>query len=174
MLRGITYSSLENFQGAISDFNQVIQLMPNSFEAYFGRGLAYQYQKNYRQALSDYDYARRLKTNFIQKTGKIEILKNMGIITYEVGSKDEALRLFERIHKHKEGRNHLSSNFALAVALSAKGQKQESFELAKSVLNSDKDYSSVDFLKKKQLWGNRFINDAQKFLSRSDIKALIQ
>jgi tetratricopeptide (TPR) repeat protein len=123
----------------------------------------------------DYDYALHLKkTNFIEKISKIEILKNIGIINYEVGSKDEALKLFERIREDKEGRNHLSSNFALAVALSAKGQKQESFELAKSVLNSDKDYSSIDFLKKKQLWGNRFINDAQKFLSRSDIKALIQ
>jgi tetratricopeptide (TPR) repeat protein len=173
LLRGITYSSLKNFQGAISDFNQAIQLKPDSFEAYFGRGLAYQYQKNYRQAFSDYDHALRLRTNFIETISKIEILKNMGIINYEVGSKDEALRLFEIIREDKEGRNHLSSNFALAVALNAKGQKQKSFELAKSVLSSDKDYSSIDFLKKKQLWGNRFINDAQKFLSRSDIKALM-
>jgi tetratricopeptide (TPR) repeat protein len=173
VMRGSAYLSLKNFKGAISDFNQAILLKPNSFQAYFGRGLSYQYQKDYRQALSDYDHARNLRTNFIEKIGKIEILKNMGIINYEVGSKDEALRLFKIIREDKEGRNHLSSNFALAVALSAKGQKQESFELAKSVLNSDKDYSSIDFLKKKQLWGNRFINDAQKFLSRSDIKALM-
>jgi tetratricopeptide (TPR) repeat protein len=173
-MRGNAYLSLKNFKGAISDFNQAILLKPDSFQAYFGRGLSYHYQKNYRQALLNYDHALHLKTNFIEKISKIEILKNMGIISYEVGSKDEALRLFEIIREDKEGKNHLSSNFALAVSLSAKGQKQESFELAKSVLNSDKDYSSIDFLKKKQLWGNRFINDAQKFLSRSDIKVLIQ
>jgi tetratricopeptide (TPR) repeat protein len=173
VMRANAYLSLKNFKGAISDFNQAILLKPDSFQAYFGRGLSYHYQKNYRQALSDYDHALHLKTNFIEKISKIEILKNMGIINYEVGSKDEALRLFEIIREDKEGRNHLSSNFAFAVALSAKGQEQESFELAKSVLNSDKDYSSIDFLKKKQLWGNRFINDAQKFLSRSDIKALM-
>ena len=53
----LAYSSKGNYDLAIKDFTQSIQLKPDFVEAYYGRGSAYYNKGNYDQAIKDYTQA---------------------------------------------------------------------------------------------------------------------
>ena len=65
--RGISYSSINEFDKAIIDYSKVIELepqdAPNVASAYFNRGNAYRNQKNYEKALNDYGKFIELNPN---------------------------------------------------------------------------------------------------------------
>ncbi|WP_337884006.1 tetratricopeptide repeat-containing serine protease family protein [Fischerella thermalis] len=49
-----------DYQGAISDYNQALQLSPNNSDAFYQRGVANHKQKNYQAALEDFNQVIRL------------------------------------------------------------------------------------------------------------------
>ncbi len=51
----------EEYDQAISDYNQAIKLNPQDSGAYNNRGLAYENTGQYDQAMKDYDKAEKLK-----------------------------------------------------------------------------------------------------------------
>ena len=51
---GIEKGAQGNYQGAIADFNQAIEINPQYANAYYNRGLAKHYSKDYQGAISDY------------------------------------------------------------------------------------------------------------------------
>ena len=53
---------------------------------------------------------------------------------------------------------------ALATALYSKGKTDEAMELTESVLNTDRKYADISYLKK-NLWGEKMIEDVQQLLS---------
>ena len=62
--RGIIKSNLEDYKGAIQDYNVAIRLNTNIAEVYFNRGNAkYKLQDN-RGAIQDYNVAIRLDPTF--------------------------------------------------------------------------------------------------------------
>ncbi len=149
--------------------------LPDYSPAYFARAVAYQSQKNYKKALIDYNYSLEnrwnpsLLVNKIVIANKTLIIKNIGLMNYEVGTKGEALKQFE--FAYTEDKKDAELNFALAVALYSKGERQKSYELAKDALSSEKGYSNISFLKQK-LWGEEIIDDAKILLSKSEIQEL--
>jgi tetratricopeptide (TPR) repeat protein len=57
-LRGVNKYLLSDFDGAISDFNSVIQMNPNYTDAYLFRAKSKKGNRNYLGALRDYNNAR--------------------------------------------------------------------------------------------------------------------
>ncbi|BAY20276.1 TPR repeat-containing protein [Calothrix sp. NIES-2100] len=55
--RGIERLEKEDYQGAIDEFNKVLEIEPKNIYAYVGRGAAKMYLKQYQSAKSDFDTA---------------------------------------------------------------------------------------------------------------------
>jgi tetratricopeptide (TPR) repeat protein len=151
------------------DLDKFIFLKPYSFDSYYQRGLAYHQFKNHHRDLSDYTHSLKNFKDLSDARDRIEILKNIGLIIYELGSTDEALKRFKIAYREDNKDSEL--NFAVAVALYSKGERQKSYELAKDVLSSEKRYSNISFLKQK-LWGEEIIDDAKILLSMPEIQKL--
>ncbi len=62
--RGIERLREENYQEAIADFNQVINLEPDNTFAYFGRGLSNLSLNKYYTAKDDFDTTLEISPNF--------------------------------------------------------------------------------------------------------------
>ncbi|WGT67897.1 tetratricopeptide repeat protein [cyanobacterium endosymbiont of Epithemia clementina EcSB] len=60
LIRGMEKGIKGDYQGAITDFTQVIRLNVYDAEAYYNRGIAYTKINNYSQAIADFNYALRL------------------------------------------------------------------------------------------------------------------
>ena len=60
MNRGIAYISLQQCQRAIADFNQVLEINPQSADAYRNRGIAYVILGNLQQARENWEQAATL------------------------------------------------------------------------------------------------------------------
>ncbi len=58
--RGNTYQRLDQYERAIADYDQAIQLAPDRAGAYTDRGTAYQNLNRHQRAIADYDQAIRL------------------------------------------------------------------------------------------------------------------
>jgi tetratricopeptide (TPR) repeat protein len=80
--RGWQYGEQGDFQSAIQEFNQAIQLWPYrdvGSDAYFGRGLAYEELGQLTRALSDYDLALIANPNNMDARQKYEELLREGV-----------------------------------------------------------------------------------------------
>ena len=62
--RGLSSSNQGNYQGAIADFDQAIELNPQLTEAYYYRGLAYSELQQYEKAIADFTTAAQNKPNW--------------------------------------------------------------------------------------------------------------
>lgn len=61
--RGIAYTQLKNYDLAIVNFDQAIELNPQRVISYLSRGLAHSYKENYDRAIIDYNKAIQLDSN---------------------------------------------------------------------------------------------------------------
>ncbi|MGH2415638.1 MAG: tetratricopeptide repeat protein, partial [Microcystaceae cyanobacterium] len=55
-----------DFQGALSDLNEILRLAPNDAEAYGRRGLIYYYLGDYSEALENYNKALEINPNYFK------------------------------------------------------------------------------------------------------------
>ena len=62
--RGTAYARKEEYDRAIADFDQAIELQPDVAGAYYNRGNAYYYKGEYDRAIADYDQAVELQPDF--------------------------------------------------------------------------------------------------------------
>jgi len=61
--RGLAYYDKGDYDRAIADYDQAIQLEPDA-TTYYSRGLAYYYKGDYDRAIADYDQAIKLKPDY--------------------------------------------------------------------------------------------------------------
>ncbi|MGD1008267.1 MAG: trypsin-like peptidase domain-containing protein, partial [Ignavibacteriaceae bacterium] len=61
--RGIAKADLEDYRGAIQDYNQAIEINPNYAGAYYNRGIAKADLEDYRGAIQDYNQAIEINPN---------------------------------------------------------------------------------------------------------------
>ncbi len=60
LLQGMEKGIQGDYQGAITDFTEVVRQNPNEVEAYYNRGIAYAKIDNYREAIADFNQALNL------------------------------------------------------------------------------------------------------------------
>jgi tetratricopeptide (TPR) repeat protein len=93
-------------------------------------------------------------------------INNIAFIKYEQGDKETAIQKWQQAIKINS--QSAESLLALAVALYAKGEQQQAYQLAETALNF------ADFhVMKKHFWGESMITDAQKMLSTPKMKNLL-
>lgn len=58
--RGVQKIEQQDYQGAIADFNQLLEREPENANAYLGRAIAHRNLEQYQDAIADYDESLRL------------------------------------------------------------------------------------------------------------------
>jgi len=87
--RGIEEGKKGNYDNAIYEFNQALQLRPDYADAFFGRGVAYAHKGNQDQAIIDYNRALQLKPDYP------EIYEDRGMEYDRLGNYDQAIADFD-------------------------------------------------------------------------------
>ena len=59
--RGFSKFNLNDFEGALDDYNKAIEINENYYEAYFSRGLLFQKLNKHKSAILDFSTCIRLK-----------------------------------------------------------------------------------------------------------------
>ena len=62
--RGLSKAKLQDYRGAIADYNKAIELTPDDVGAYNNRGIAKKNLQDYRGAIADYNKAIELEPNY--------------------------------------------------------------------------------------------------------------
>ncbi|MBW4582744.1 MAG: tetratricopeptide repeat protein [Tildeniella nuda ZEHNDER 1965/U140] len=88
--RGVEKANQKNFEGAIADFNQAIQLKLDYALAYYNRGNAYAKTNNVRAALADYSQVILLKPN------NAYVRYDRGVLRAAAGDKQGAIDDFQQ------------------------------------------------------------------------------
>jgi tetratricopeptide (TPR) repeat protein len=61
--RASAYKKNGQYDKAISDFTQAVEINPGHADAYYSRGVVYYYKKDYEKALDDFYKAQKLGNN---------------------------------------------------------------------------------------------------------------
>jgi tetratricopeptide (TPR) repeat protein len=92
--RGIAYDDKGDYDRAIQDFNEAIQLDPNDETAYYDRGYAYNKKGDYDRAIQDFNEAIHLNPNFeIAYYGRGNAYINKDDYVRAIQEFDDAIRL---------------------------------------------------------------------------------
>ena len=83
--RGISRCHEEDYEAAISDFDQALQLNPKLADAYYNRGLAYTKLGQYQEAIEDYSEALEINPNWA------DAYNNRGNADYKLGNHEKAI-----------------------------------------------------------------------------------
>ncbi len=88
--RGTKKIARGDYQGAITDFDRVIELNPNYIEAYCNRGMAHLGLGNLSQAIAEFDLALQVAPRHA------DALNRKGIVLAQQGNLDRAVDSFGR------------------------------------------------------------------------------
>jgi tetratricopeptide (TPR) repeat protein len=117
--RGIAYFKKSQYDRAITDFDQAIQLDPNSTFALNNRGTAYARKGQYDRAIADFNQAIRLNTNYaITYINRGSAFAKKGQYDRAIEDFDQAIRLDPNDASAIANRKmamQLNSNSAVAV-----------------------------------------------------------
>ena len=79
-----------DYERAIADFDQAIELKPDDADAYFNRGVVYYYKGDYDHAIAEYDQAIKLKPDYPAA------YNNRGLAYADKGDYERAIADFDR------------------------------------------------------------------------------
>lgn len=88
--RGYTYCILHQYERALLDFKEALQIDPNDAATYSNRGITYHSLQQYKQALADYNKALQLDPNLAQA------YSNRGIAYHTLQQHEQALSDYNR------------------------------------------------------------------------------
>jgi tetratricopeptide (TPR) repeat protein len=126
-IRGNAKGRLQDYRGAIADFNRAIELNPNLALTYYNRGLSKYKLQDYRGAIADYNKEIELNPNFE------EAYYNRGLSKYELQDYRGAIADYAKAIKLNP--NHAKAYNNRGYAKILLGQKK-----------ADKDYENDNLL----------------------------
>jgi tetratricopeptide (TPR) repeat protein len=159
------------YDKAIEQIQAGLKIKPNTPGALFDLGNAFYKLGKFADAIAQYEKA---VTQYEQIKGQEKdrwpAINNIGLVNYEMGNIDAAiLRWREAVAIEQKAAEPM---MALAIALYAKGDREQGFVMAETALLIDKRYADINFLKE-NLWGDRLIKEAKKLLNTSRIQATL-
>ena len=95
--RGLIYAALGQYQEAIHDYNQAIELDPNHLYAYNNRGVAYAALGQYQEAIHDYNQAIELNPT------DMNAYYNRGLSWFKLGEYKQAIWNHKRVIEFGRG-----------------------------------------------------------------------
>ncbi|PZV12196.1 MAG: cytochrome c biogenesis factor [Leptolyngbya sp.] len=161
---GSAYFQKGNYLTAVDYLKQGLKVKPNVPGALFDLGNAYLMLKRYPEAIAQYEQA------VIQDKTFWPAINNIGLIKYEVGDGDAALKQWQTAAdldpKAAEPR------LAIASALYSKGKRDQGLSSGDAAIRLDSRYADLKFLKE-NLWGERLLTDTRKLLETPQIQATL-
>ncbi|MGI0490806.1 tetratricopeptide repeat protein [Alkalinema pantanalense CENA528] len=163
---GNAYFQKKDYPKAIESLQSGLAIKPNVPGALFDLGNAYLMSGKKTDAIATYEKAYAQDKKFWYP------LNNIGLIKYETGDINEAIRLWKISVAAATDSNGAEPKLALAVATYQKGDKEQGIKLGEAAIKLDNRYGNIDFLKE-NLWGDRLIADTQAFLELPRMKAAL-
>lgn len=151
--RGVARYNLGNLGGALFDFNRAIALDDKYADAYYQRGRLRGSQKDNYGAIADFDRAIALNLQ------AAPAYYHRGLVRYELQNLEAAINDWRRAAGID--RQLPEVRLALAVALYARGDRQESVALARTAIATNRRLADIKFLRENN-WGDRLLQDAAK------------
>lgn len=162
---GSTQFQQKNYQAAAEHYKAGLKLKPDNAEGLFDLGNAYYMLGRFSDAIAQYN------KSFAQDQKFWPAINNIGLINYEKGDIDGAIKQWRSsVNIDKQAAEPL---LALAVALYNKGDRNTALSMGENAVRIDQRYANLDFLKE-NLWGERLLSDAKKFLELPRIQAALQ
>ena len=161
---GSAYFQRAQYQQSVNYLMAGLQIKPNTPPALFDLGNAYLMLKKLPDAIASYEKA------FAQDQKFWPAINNIGLIKYEKGEVDEAIKLW-RTSVSLDAKA-AEPKLAAAVALYAKGDRAAAITMGESAIRIDSRYGNLKFLKE-NLWGEKLLIDTQKFLAVPQIQAAL-
>jgi tetratricopeptide (TPR) repeat protein len=155
----------EKYNAAVENLQAGLKLKPNDSEGLFDLGNAYYKLGRLPDAIAQYDKAIALNQKFWPA------INNIGLLKYEQGDVQAALKQWQTASAIEK--QAAEPRLAMAVALYAKGNRQQGIAIAQEALRLDPHYGDLDFLKQ-NLWGPRLLTDTKKLLETPRIQASLQ
>ncbi|OUC15017.1 MAG: cytochrome c biogenesis factor [Alkalinema sp. CACIAM 70d] len=163
---GNAYFQKKDYSKAIESLQSGLAIKPNVPGALFDLGNAYLMSGKKTDAIATYEKAYAQDKKFWYP------LNNIGLIKYEAGDINEAIRLWKLSVAAATDSNGAEPKLALAVATYQKGDKEQGLKLGEAAIKLDNRYGNITFLKE-NLWGDRLITDTQAFLELPRMKAAL-
>ena len=79
------------YETAITNYNQALQINPNDADLYYKRGLAHYYLGDYETAIADYSQAIQINFKYAKSYNK------RGLARYQLGNYKKQLRITLRL-----------------------------------------------------------------------------
>lgn len=165
---GSAHFQKEDYTAAIADLEAGLKIEPNVPEALFDLGNAHYMLKQYSQAITAYQKAAAQTES--DSWPIWPAVNNIGLVKYEQGDVAGAIEKWQAASAmDKEA---AEPQLAVAVALYAQGDREMGLSMGEAALRLDSRYADLDFLKE-NLWGERLLSEAEKFLENPRIKATL-
>jgi tetratricopeptide (TPR) repeat protein len=155
----------QKYQVAADIYKEGLKLKPDSAEGWFDLGNAYYMLGRLPEAIAHYNKSFGLNAKFWPA------INNIGLIKYEQGDVDSAIKQWRASVKLDQ--QAAEPLLALAVALYHQGDRRQALTLGENALRMDGRYGNLDFLKE-NLWGERLLSDAKKFLELPRMQAALE
>lgn len=149
---------------AVDYLKSGLKIKPNVPGALFDLGNAYLMLRRFQDAIAQYEKAVAQDKQFWPA------LNNIGLIKYETGDVNGALQRWRAAAEIDK--KAAEPQLAIAVALYAKGNREQGLTLGETAIKLDSRYSDLKFLKE-NLWGDRLLADTKKLLDTPRIQATI-
>jgi tetratricopeptide (TPR) repeat protein len=161
---GSAHLQKSKYSQAVEYITAGLKVKPNVPGALFDLGNAYLMLRKYPDAIAQYEKAIAQDKTFWYA------INNIGLIKYESGNKEEALKHWQAAADADA--KAAEPRLAIAVALFSQGNREQGLSLAEAALRLDSRYADLKFLKE-NLWGDRLLEDTKKLLDEPKIRAII-
>ena len=158
---GRAHFQKQEYKEAIKQIRAGLKIEPNSPGALFDLGNAYYKQGELKKAIAEYEEAFELEEKLWPA------VNNIGLVRYEMGDVQAAMEKWREAIAIDDGA--AEAMLALAVALYQNGETEEGLAMGEKALRLDPRYGDIDYLVE-NLWGDRLLSDARKFLANPKIE----
>ncbi|MFN8373426.1 MAG: toll/interleukin-1 receptor domain-containing protein [Anaerolineae bacterium] len=190
--RGVTHWRLGDVDEALNNYNKALQLVPDYVTAYTSRGIAYTAKELYERALADFAKAMAIEAEYApaynsrgslyRAIGYYDLAiadytqavtlypqfdkpyNNRGELWFSVGHYEEALADFKRAEELKP--DYPFGIAGMAITYHAMGNVEEAKRLWRKLIEMNKYYKNLQWVKKQLRWDEILINEASKLINK--------